>query len=709
MGGHSVPLNRHSLGIAIMGNFETDKPSSSVIKSLENLLTEKAQKFNLDPKQTVTIDDITYPVIQGHRDNDHTLCPGEHLYKKLPKIRNTVSANLGKLSGEVSNNQYLELLQNGEIINLKPGKTITKTFRIKHIRAKSTLKKPSIVKNTGLTAKVIKFKKIGKDTYEMKLSIKAKQSLQSKTLRLNFQDDLALMLPLNLVKAKPSLEFSKTQFSCKSKICNLKTSVKNTSKNLVKNVEIALDGYNTKRNFPTFSGKLTNIYLKPKEKKTLNLKVLNSRNYLGNIYLNAFNEQGMLGDDSIKINLKPKGATKAQIKSKDFVFAEKNRAYQTVFLKFKNVNQAKGSLKLTLDDPKLLLKKPRFSKSGNNLIVYLIIKKNLLQPGGVDYSLKYKGATLYTGKIQIGSKSKLKSKLKSSSQSTTANDLTGSLKKDEISILLSKVRQKELKIQSSQDVKIKINRRTQLLKSGRVVKLRALKKGMIVDFDGKKSPATHFEILGSDSNINTLVNYENRPTFNLDLNDNQFRGSLKVKSVGGKLEVVNKLGLESYLKGLAEISDYEHPEKIKTIVIAARSYAYYYMVKDKKFKDKTYNLDDDPQVSQKYLGYGFEKRAPNVIKVVEETKGQMLTYKGEIIKVPYFSQSNGRTKSAKEVWGWTNTPYLQSVVDDCNQTEFKGHGVGISGCGAKNMALKGSKFREIISHYLPGTKIKTFE
>jgi len=85
----------------------------------------------------------------------------------------------------------------------------------------------------------------------------------------------------------------------------------------------------------------------------------------------------------------------------------------------------------------------------------------------------------------------------------------------------------------------------------------------------------------------------------------------------------------------------------------------------------------------------------------------VVQYQNETIKVPYFNQSAGFTKSAKDVWGWSSNPYLNGVADPyCKATSFLGHGVGISGCGATQMAKEGFDFDEIIKYYLPGVAIK---
>ncbi|MBI4835699.1 MAG: SpoIID/LytB domain-containing protein [Candidatus Abawacabacteria bacterium] len=211
-----------------------------------------------------------------------------------------------------------------------------------------------------------------------------------------------------------------------------------------------------------------------------------------------------------------------------------------------------------------------------------------------------------------------------------------------------------------------------------------------------------------DNPIVTLVNFKHSPEWNLNLNDNQYRGIMEWRIISGKLTTINELPLEEYLQGLAEVSNSAPMEKQKVMAIIARSYASFYLIKDKKFPGLPYDLDDNPNVSQKYLGYGYEKRSPAFVEAVHVTKGQVLKYQGEVVKTPYFSKSDGRTRSAEEVWGWTHTPYLSSVPDPlCQNPEGKlsGHGVGLSGCGAEEAAKRGYTAAQILQYYYPGTEM----
>jgi peptidoglycan hydrolase-like amidase len=107
------------------------------------------------------------------------------------------------------------------------------------------------------------------------------------------------------------------------------------------------------------------------------------------------------------------------------------------------------------------------------------------------------------------------------------------------------------------------------------------------------------------------------------------------------------------------------------------------------------------------LGYGYELRSPNFFTAVLSTKDQVVTYQGKLVKTPYFNQSDGRTRSAQEVWGWTDTPYLQSVADPyCEGLVMNGHGVGLSGYGAEQAAKAGKLYDEIIKYYYQGVQIE---
>lgn len=227
-----------------------------------------------------------------------------------------------------------------------------------------------------------------------------------------------------------------------------------------------------------------------------------------------------------------------------------------------------------------------------------------------------------------------------------------------------------------------------------------------------------------ESDVLRVKSWDRKPSWDKSgtMNDNLFRGKIEIRNENGKIVLINELPLEDYLKGLAETSNGDHVEKMKTIIVAARSYAYFYSEKEnRKFPGKPYDGSDDPEVFQKYLGYGYELRSPNSAKYVDETNGETITYGGAVIKPWYFSESDGRVRSYKEycqarvdngtlskTTKCEDVPYLMGGVDPGGVGHaLKGHGVGISGIGATYFATNMEwKYPQIIGYYLDGTAIK---
>ncbi len=87
----------------------------------------------------------------------------------------------------------------------------------------------------------------------------------------------------------------------------------------------------------------------------------------------------------------------------------------------------------------------------------------------------------------------------------------------------------------------------------------------------------------------------------------------------------------------------------------------------------------------------------------------MLAVENEIIRAPYFSVSDGRTRSPLEA-GWKDFPYAEIFAskDDpwCKGMPMAGHGVGMSGCGAEGQAKEGRTGEEILEYYYPGATIE---
>ncbi|MBN2096233.1 N-acetylmuramoyl-L-alanine amidase [Candidatus Peregrinibacteria bacterium] len=247
--------------------------------------------------------------------------------------------------------------------------------------------------------------------------------------------------------------------------------------------------------------------------------------------------------------------------------------------------------------------------------------------------------------------------------------------------------------------------------AGTAADIRHLQGSVHVQVGPNTKTAQWIRVIPADNGIVEILTMDRPPSWNRDLNDNRFRGVMEIRPIGGETAFIDELPLEDYLKGLAEVSNGDLYEKQKTIAILARTYARFYMDdSNRKFPGMPYDGSDDPAIFQRYLGYGYEIRSPNFVAAVAATKNKVVTYEGTLIKTPYFNQSDGRTRSAYEVWGWTNTPYLQSTPDPyCEGLILRGHGVGLSGYGAEAMAGEGKTYDEIIKYYYQGVKIEQLD
>lgn len=222
--------------------------------------------------------------------------------------------------------------------------------------------------------------------------------------------------------------------------------------------------------------------------------------------------------------------------------------------------------------------------------------------------------------------------------------------------------------------------------------------------------ADEVRFIPTQGGVVTVVNYENIPSWNTELNDNRFRDRIIIaRGTDDTTWVVNALSLGAYVRGIAEASNSAPVEYQKAQAVAARTYAVYNMLHQTKHADEPYYLDNTSN-DQVYKGYELEQRAEDWAQAARETARQVLTYEDEVIVAPYFSQSDGRTRSWEEVWGGEGYPWAVSVDDPgCEGLDLEGHGVGMSGTGAVYLAERGQVYTEILTHYYTGVDLVTLE
>jgi len=136
-----------------------------------------------------------------------------------------------------------------------------------------------------------------------------------------------------------------------------------------------------------------------------------------------------------------------------------------------------------------------------------------------------------------------------------------------------------------------------------------------------------------------------------------YRGSLRVKKSGSALQVVNLVGLESYLQGVvtSEMPDRWPAEALAAQAVVARTYALAHLHKG------DFDLYPDTR-SQVYGGIAAE--SPSATEAVSETAGEVVLYKGDLADTYFSSSSGGKTANVQDVWPTSKPePYLVSVPD----------------------------------------------
>jgi 5'-3' exonuclease len=146
--------------------------------------------------------------------------------------------------------------------------------------------------------------------------------------------------------------------------------------------------------------------------------------------------------------------------------------------------------------------------------------------------------------------------------------------------------------------------------------------------------------------------------------DGRYRGSLELTESGRRLDVINRVGLESYLKGVvpAESPASWPAAELEAQAIAARSYAI------TSQPQQGFDLYGDTR-SQQYGGYNAETPATDA--AVSATSGEVVAYAGVPVTTFYFASSGGETESVQDAFaGAAPEPYLTAVLDPFDTTRF---------------------------------------
>ena len=151
---------------------------------------------------------------------------------------------------------------------------------------------------------------------------------------------------------------------------------------------------------------------------------------------------------------------------------------------------------------------------------------------------------------------------------------------------------------------------------------------------------------------------ENEKT--LKVSDKSYKGAFRIASKNNKIQIINTLTLEEYIKGVVPLEmpvgkGTENFEVLKAFAICVRTYAI-----KKLNSNNNYDIYGDTR-DQVYGGESSERILSN--KAILETRGLVLTYNNTPAATFYHSTCGGYTEDGTNVFQTKNAPYLQSIKD----------------------------------------------
>ncbi len=186
------------------------------------------------------------------------------------------------------------------------------------------------------------------------------------------------------------------------------------------------------------------------------------------------------------------------------------------------------------------------------------------------------------------------------------------------------------------------------------------------------NPGNRFSVFGSGDEVEVEIEGKRFKGKNMQLvppsqeqpvsyKGGHYRGTINLVADGPAISIVNQLSIDEYLKGVIPKEmptgkGNEYYEALKAFTICARTYTFSKLNENKKRFDVFADTRD-----QVYGGSSIEKEIVN--KVVDETRGLILTYNDKPAVTFYHSTCGGYTEDAKNVFPNMDLPYLVTVKD----------------------------------------------
>jgi stage II sporulation protein D len=147
----------------------------------------------------------------------------------------------------------------------------------------------------------------------------------------------------------------------------------------------------------------------------------------------------------------------------------------------------------------------------------------------------------------------------------------------------------------------------------------------------------------------------------LHFGDRKYRGILSLLPRGEVVRVINIVYMEDYLRGVVPpeigLRAETELEAVKAQAVAARTYA---MAHLKQYEGEPYDMKSSI-IDQLYEGASGENDLSN--RAIDETGGQVIMHRDQMIDAYFHSTCGGRTDDIADVWDRKDIPYLKSVDD----------------------------------------------
>jgi len=137
-----------------------------------------------------------------------------------------------------------------------------------------------------------------------------------------------------------------------------------------------------------------------------------------------------------------------------------------------------------------------------------------------------------------------------------------------------------------------------------------------------------------------------------------YKGHLIVKKAGNKINVINVLSIEDYIKGVLpkEVGHNWNTEALKVQAVISRTYTVANL-----HRHSAQGFDMCSATHCQVYG-GADAEAASCSKAILETQGEVLTYEGKFAQAVFHANCGGHTENPKYVWNWKYTPsYLKGV------------------------------------------------